>query len=84
MHVAYQYVVSLYNYVLLCYECFECHTLSAFLQIIQFDSLMVCRFHEKMPIKLTLHWPFSNMFTSLSWFSGNSGRAKDNFLDHSI
>ena len=50
---------------------------SAFLQIIQFDSLMVCRFHEKMPIKLTLHWPFSNMFTSLSWFSGNSGRAKD-------
>ena len=52
-------------------------TQSAFLQIIQFDSLMVCRFHEKMPIKLTLHWPFSNMFTSLSWFSGNSGRAKD-------
>ena len=30
-----------------------------------------------MPIKLTLHWPFFNMFTSPSWFSGNSGRAKD-------
>ena len=37
---------------------------------------------EKMPIKLTLYWPFSNMFTSLSWFSGNSGRAKDVDMSH--
>ena len=38
--------------------------------------------------KLTFHWPFSNMFTSFSWFSGNFGRVKDagmsHFLDHSI
>ena len=37
---------------------------------------------EKMPIKLTLYWPFSNMFTSLSWLSGNSGRAKDVDMSH--
>ena len=68
-HLSYSSVLS-FAHFLLFYKLFSL-TVSWFVD-----------FMEKMPIKLTLYWPFSNMFTSLSWFSGNSGRAKDVDMSH--